>query len=404
MQYLLTVTSLPGGGTFTITPPSPDGYYAAGATVQINATANPGYTPNIIVGNGGAGSGSLVMNAPQTVEVSFLCTWYYLYLPTELGSGPASVYFQILTGAGCQWGVSSNAAWLGVGSPASGMGPAAVAYSVSENDGASRSATLTITQDQGTTNSVPLTQAGPSTSYPSPISLTPSSGTGVSQSFNLHVYNPKGYSAIAFVGLELFDGYKDRSPCNLYLDLSSSIPLLYLAADEEVYYLPPVQIPSPTATQNSQCIVDPSRSAVSGSGDLLTVRFNLIFKSAFAGTQPISARAATIADSNFQPASVMVGTWTVPAGAAITISPNPIVVTDGSSLGTATITYSAPVPVKVYANQTLFCGGNTAGTCVTGKWVSNGMTFTLKDAVSGVTLTSAQARVVSGLGNTPRPR
>ena len=31
----------------------------------------------------------------------------------------------------------------------------------------------------------------------------------------------------------------------------------------------------------------------------------------------------------------------------------------------------------------------------TGKWVTNGMTFTVKDAVSGTTLATAEARVVS---------
>ena len=59
------------------------------------------------------------------------------------------------------------------------------------------------------------------------------------------------------------------------------------------------------------------------------------------------------------------------------------------------IKYSADQPANVYVNQTLFCGGSTTGSCETGKWVSNGMTFVLQDAATGVTLATAKARVLS---------
>jgi uncharacterized protein (TIGR03437 family) len=68
----------------------------------------------------------------------------------------------------------------------------------------------------------------------------------------------------------------------------------------------------------------------------------------------------------------------VPSG-TLSANPNPVIVTDGSGLGITTINYSANVPVNVYANGTFFCGGGgqTSGSCTTGKWVSTGTVFTL---------------------------
>ena len=58
-----------------------------------------------------------------------------------------------------------------------------------------------------------------------------------------------------------------------------------------------------------------------------------------------------------------------PSG-TISLSPNPIGVTDGSGLGVTTVNFSANVPVSVYVNGTLFCGPMLSGSCSTGKWVT----------------------------------
>jgi hypothetical protein len=80
----------------------------------------------------------------------------------------------------------------------------------------------------------------------------------------------------------------------------------------------------------------------------------------------------------------------------IAIVPNPLML-DGGTVGVATVTYSASIPVDLYAGGSLFCGGNTSGSCLTGKWVGDGLVFTLKDHVTGKTLDTATARVRSGL-------
>lgn len=83
----------------------------------------------------------------------------------------------------------------------------------------------------------------------------------------------------------------------------------------------------------------------------------------------------------------------------ITASPNPIIVADGSGLGVATLTYSAPghSGVSIYVGSTLLCTGGTTGSCITGKWVTNGMVFTMKDSSTGTTLGSVTVTVQSPL-------
>ncbi len=78
---------------------------------------------------------------------------------------------------------------------------------------------------------------------------------------------------------------------------------------------------------------------------------------------------------------------------SLAISPNPIVVTSGPLVGTATLTYTASVPVNIYAGGNLLCGGSSTGTCTTGNWVTNGMSFTMVDPATGNTLATAIANV-----------
>ena len=78
---------------------------------------------------------------------------------------------------------------------------------------------------------------------------------------------------------------------------------------------------------------------------------------------------------------------------SLAISPNPIVVTSGPLVGTATLTYTASVPVNIYAGGNLLCGGSSTGTCTTGNWVTNGMSFTMVDPATGNTLATAIASV-----------
>ena len=96
-----------------------------------------------------------------------------------------------------------------------------------------------------------------------------------------------------------------------------------------------------------------------------------------------------------------------------TASPNPIIVTDGSGLGVTTISWSTfnyNIPLSLWVNGTqLFCSVGPSsyggvyfnnGSCTTGKWVTNGMSFVLKD-LGGRALASVTVSVVASGGSTP---
>jgi len=83
----------------------------------------------------------------------------------------------------------------------------------------------------------------------------------------------------------------------------------------------------------------------------------------------------------------------------ISISPNPAIVTDGTGLAIVTVAFSTAVPdAALFVNGTPFCEAQSAY-CTTGKWVSNGMVFTLANTANGLPIASATA-VVQAAGGT----
>ena len=76
-------------------------------------------------------------------------------------------------------------------------------------------------------------------------------------------------------------------------------------------------------------------------------------------------------------------------------SQNPIIVTDGSGLGVTTVNFSSATTADLYAGSTLFCGNETSGSCTTGKWVSDGLVFTLKDHATQTVLGTLTAHIVT---------
>ena len=87
-----------------------------------------------------------------------------------------------------------------------------------------------------------------------------------------------------------------------------------------------------------------------------------------------------------------------PSTALLTINPNPIVLTPGTTYGKATLNWSAPNVSKteVHVNSAtgpLFAAGTSTGSGTTGSWITNGMAFVLVDATTHATLATAVAQV-----------
>lgn len=83
----------------------------------------------------------------------------------------------------------------------------------------------------------------------------------------------------------------------------------------------------------------------------------------------------------------------------LSADPDPIIVCDGSGLGTTTLTWNVPAakpPIEIRVNAPdgkLMARSTTSGSAPTGKWVRDGTTFFLLEAESGKVLAELRARV-----------
>ncbi|HUA87150.1 MAG TPA: IPT/TIG domain-containing protein [Bryobacteraceae bacterium] len=91
LAYQLTMVSNPAaGGTFTVTPASPSGYFLTGTAVTVAAAANNGYKFSHWEGalSGTLASGSLSMSSPQTVQADFATVPYIPPAGIQSVTGP----------------------------------------------------------------------------------------------------------------------------------------------------------------------------------------------------------------------------------------------------------------------------------------------------------------------------
>ena len=172
---------------------------------------------------------------------------------------------------------------------------------------------------------------------PQPVSVTPSSGSGLSQTFSYVVSDGDGYTDVNWVDVLMWAG-SYANTC--YLSFYRPSNALYLVNDAGTQYLTPITIGTSATVSNSQCTVNAAGSSVSGSGSSLTMNLALTFRTTFAGikTQYLNAEDTTGINSGFY----SVGTWTVPAAPP---PPTADSVTPASGIGssqTFALQYSDP--------------------------------------------------------------
>jgi hypothetical protein len=113
-------------------------------------------------------------------------------VPAEGGASSAAL---VVTGSGCSWNASADAAWLTITSQTSGVASAAIAFTTTANpDVGARAGSITVTYPSGSTKAT-ITQAGVTTCT---YALTPASQTvsaaGGSFSFTPIRNTPNGCS------------------------------------------------------------------------------------------------------------------------------------------------------------------------------------------------------------------
>jgi hypothetical protein len=139
-------------------------------------------------------------------------------------------------------------------------------------------------------------------------SVTPSSGTGASQTFALAYASTLGATDLTTTWVwfnATFAGSAANS-CLVYYDRPANT--IFLLDDAGTNWLPSAMGGGATL-QNSQCAIEPGSSSASPSGNTLTVSLAVTFTNAFAGAKSVFMYGTNgVIDSGWQTR----GTWTVP--------------------------------------------------------------------------------------------
>ena len=167
---------------------------------------------------------------------------------------------------------------------------------------------------------------------PTNVGVTPSSGSGLTQTFSFQFSDISGATDLSTVSVLINAINSTASACAITYNRSANT--LVLLTDSGA-------TPSGTLTpgsgsqQNSQCTLNGAGSSVSMSGNILTLNLAVTFPSAFSGSKNVYMQATNSAGPN---SWQQMGTWTVPAAF---IQPNGVSPSSGSGASqTFTFTYT----------------------------------------------------------------
>ena len=190
--------------------------------------------------------------------------------------------------------------------------------------GVTKFVNVVATDNQGNTLSV-VEAASWALVAPQPpvaVSVTPSSGQGLSQAFALSVSDPNGASDLASVQLLFANSTSLSSACAVtYIAQQKRLSLTNDAGTGYTGYVTPGQAGS---VSNSQCTLNGSGSSIQTSGNSLIMTVSLQFSTAFAsaGTgaaKTIYANPVNSAGQGPSGGMVAMGTWTIPKPGSPTV-------------------------------------------------------------------------------------
>ncbi len=186
-----------------------------------------------------------------------------------------------------------------------------------------RKASLQIVDNAGNTGAqqtVALGGTGTPVAAPTIGSLSPNSGTGLTQTFTAVYTDPGGTSDFKTVSI-LFNGFVTGSN-GCYVQYNPGNNNLYLENNTGNATTGPIQPGSSSTLSNSQCTISGTGTSVSKSGNSLTVAWNITFSSTFVGSKNVFLYAiGSTNNSGF----VQEGTWTgslAPPPTLVSLSPN----------------------------------------------------------------------------------
>ena len=196
--------------------------------------------------------------------------------------------------------------------PTSLSGSGSSTLTVSTTTGGSTGTfTSTVTGTSGSlvhTTSSGLTITAPSTGPPSAVSVTPSSGSGTTQTFAFVFSDTTAATNIQSTQIIIDATLTATAACYFFYTQGTNV--IQLASDAGAWQAG-LTIGSAGTTQNSQCMLNAGTSSVTASGTTLTLNLALTFEPAFAGAKNVYMLALNaVGNSNWDQR----GTWTVAGG------------------------------------------------------------------------------------------
>jgi hypothetical protein len=173
--------------------------------------------------------------------------------------------------------------------------------------------------------------SGSANTPPEPVSVTPNSSSGSSQTFAFNFSDPNGATDIVSAQMDINAQLSATNACYFYY--SRALNALYLANNAGAWQ-GPVTVGSAGMLSNSECSVNAGSSSVSASGTTLTLNLAISFQAAFAGAKGIFMEVQNATqDSGWS----NLGSWTVTSGGGGGSNgpPAPVSVTPNSSSGSS---------------------------------------------------------------------
>jgi hypothetical protein len=172
---------------------------------------------------------------------------------------------------------------------------------------------------------------------PANIGVTPSSGSGATQTFTLQFSDPAGATDLTSVSVLFNTSASSSGACVVtYSRAQNALALLTDAGSAPGTSI----IPGSGTQQNSQCQLNGAGSSVSSVGPILTLNLAMAFSSAFTGAKTAYLQATNPAGSTGWAAK---GTWTVPVPVVVGVNAVSVSPASGSGLQQTFTLYSSDV-------------------------------------------------------------
>jgi hypothetical protein len=140
------------------------------------------------------------------------------------------------------------------------------------------------------------------------VSVTPSTGTGFSNTFSFVFSDANGASDLGIVQVVINSSLSGYQGC--YVSIDPVHKTLLLLNDGATAWQGPITLPTSGTLANSQCTVNGGSSSIALSGNNATVNLALSFSGSFGGAKSVYgyAQAANGLNSGW----TALGNWTVP--------------------------------------------------------------------------------------------